>query len=185
MTDPFLASTALVTVAEIGDKTQLLSLMLAARYRKPLPIILAIFVATLANHALAAYFGHMLGVAADSAWFRWGVATTFIAIGLWTLIPDTLEEKEECGRSVFMATLACFFFAEMGDKTQLATIALGAEYTALLPVVMGTTLGMMLANVPVVLLGERLMKRLPLQAVRYAASALFMGFGLYVMAALV
>ncbi len=171
-----LVSTLAVAIAEIGDKTQLLSLILAAKYRKPVPIVLGILVATLANHALAGLFGTLV-----AGWFspdtlKWIVAVSFLAIAAWTLVPDKVDDDEASKRrsgSVFVATLVAFFLAEMGDKTQVATVVLAAQYTPLWQVVAGSTLGMLLANVPVVWLGARFAQKLPLKAARYTAAALF------------
>ena len=171
-----LVSTLAVAIAEIGDKTQLLSLILAAKYRKPLPIVLGILVATLANHALAGLFGTLV-----AGWFspdtlKWIVAVSFLAIAAWTLVPDKVVDDEASkvrSGGVFVATLIAFFLAEMGDKTQVATVVLAAQYTPLWQVVAGPTLGMLLANVPVVWLGARFAQKLPLKAARYTAAALF------------
>jgi Ca2+/H+ antiporter, TMEM165/GDT1 family len=174
----FLVSTAVVAIAEIGDKTQLLSLLLAARYRKPVPIVAGILVATLANHALAAAVGMWVrGLVAPDV-LRWLLGLSLLAIAGWTLIPDRLDGDVRKGRwGVFMLTLGAFFLAEMGDKTQAATVALAAQYDALIAVVMGTTLGMMIANVPAVVLGNSMSTRLPLRAIRIAAAALFAVLG--------
>jgi putative Ca2+/H+ antiporter (TMEM165/GDT1 family) len=170
-------STALVTLAEIGDKTQLLSLVLAARLRRPWPIIAGIFVATLANHALAGALGAWITAQVGADVMRWVLGLSFLAMAAWTLKPDTLDDgaaPQAASRwGVFATTTLVFFIAEMGDKTQLATVALAARYDALVMVVAGTTLGMLAANVPVVLLGERLVRRLPLTKVRIAAAVLF------------
>ena len=176
-------STALVAIAEIGDKTQLLALVLAARFRKPLPIILGILFATLANHALAALLGASAAVWLEASWFRIAIAVSFIAMGLWTLVPDKLDEDEgpRVRRGAFLTTLVSFFLVEIGDKTQVATIALGARYGDVLAVTAGTTLGMMLANVPVVLAGDALVKRVPLKAVRMIAAGLFIATGLWML----
>lgn len=177
--DAFLTSTILVAVAEIGDKTQLLALVLAARYRKPVPVILGILAATLANHALAALLGASAAAWLDGPWFSFAVALSFIAMGLWTLVPDKLDEDEQpkARGGAFIATTIAFFFVEMGDKTQLATVALGARFDSTLLVTMGTTLGMLLANAPVVLLGDRLLARVPMRAVHLGAALLFIGVG--------
>jgi putative Ca2+/H+ antiporter (TMEM165/GDT1 family) len=158
-----LTSTALVALAEMGDKTQLLAILLATRFRKPLPIILGILVATLANHFLAALVGHGVKELLDSPAFRIAVALGFIGMGLWTLVPDKIDDDElkaPGNAGVFLSTTIAFFLVEMGDKTQIATVALGAQFGANLPdvalVTLGTTLGMMIANVPAVLLGEAL-----------------------------
>jgi putative Ca2+/H+ antiporter (TMEM165/GDT1 family) len=182
-TNAFFASTSLVAIAEIGDKTQLLSLVLAARYRQPVAIILGILVATLLNHALAAYAGHAVGTALiDSELFRYGLSALFIGMGIWALVPDTLDDtyRQPSNRmGAFLTSCICFFVAEMGDKTQLATIALGARYNATLWVIAGTTLGMLLANIPAVLCGDALLKRIPLRYVRLIAAALFITFGVW------
>ena len=179
--DSFLVSTGVVAVAEIGDKTQLLALLLAARFRKPLPIMLGILVATLANHALAGIAGAWAGSLLDGAWLRWGVGLSILGVGAWALVPDRLDDADSEPRmrraGAFMATLVCFFLAEMGDKTQVATILLAARFDALVLVVAGTTLGMMLANVPVALFGHALAARLPARNIRFAAAALFVALG--------
>lgn len=179
--DAFFASASLVTIAEIGDKTQLLALMLAARFGKPLPIISGIFLATLLNHALAAYAGHYIGAQfMQSPWFGVCLGVLFLAMGVWALIPDTMAEQTENSEhntGAFIATFVCFFAAEMGDKTQLATIALGANYSATLWVILGTTLGMMLANVPAVLFGDALLRKISLRYVRACAASVFVAFG--------
>lgn len=165
----------------MGDKTQILALLLAARYRKPIPIIFGILVATLANHALAAFGGSLLMKTPLQAWMPLILALSFITLGLWILIPDKADDDDapKKDHGAFLTTTIAFFFAEMGDKTQFATVALGAEYNGLLGVVAGSTLGMMIANVPAVLFGDKVMKWIPLTFVRYAASALFVGFGLW------
>jgi len=182
--EAFLASALLVAVAEIGDKTQLLSFVLAARLRKPWAIIAGILVATAANHALAGSVGVWLAGLVDPAWLPRITGLLFIAFGLWTLHPDSLDaEPRMHPAGAFVTTTIAFFLAEMGDKTQFATITLGAQYAgALFAVVAGTTLGMMLANVPAVLVGETLARRLPLQAIRWIAAASFVGTGVYVLA---
>jgi putative Ca2+/H+ antiporter (TMEM165/GDT1 family) len=176
----FLVSTGVVALAEIGDKTQLLAFVLAARFRKPLPIIIGILVATVANHAIAGAAGTWLPSFFVPEVLRWLVGVSFIAMGCWALIPDKLELKDgKVSRlGVFSATLLAFFLVEIGDKTQLATVALAAQTQALFAVVAGTTLGMMLANVPAVLVGERLAKRLPFRPIRICAAALFVLLGL-------
>lgn len=178
-----LLSTGVVALAEIGDKTQLLALLLAARFRKPWPIIAGIFVATLLNHALAGWLGALVAQWLTPEVLRWGVAASFIIIALWSLKPDKLEEGETGqprARSVFLATAIAFFLAEIGDKTQVATVLLAAKYAPLWEVVAGTTLGMMLANAPVALLGSRFADRLPLRAARLAAAAVFAALGIWV-----
>ena len=179
--DAFISSTALVALAEIGDKTQLLALLLAARYRRPWPIIGGILLATLLNHALAAWLGALAASWLTPEVLRWVVAASFIGIALWTLKPDKLEDDETLpARGAFVATTVAFFIAEIGDKTQVATVLLATRYEPLWQVVIGTTLGMLLANVPVVLLGSRFARRLPLRAARIAAAVLFLGLAAWV-----
>ncbi len=175
-------STLAVAIAEIGDKTQLLALLLAARFRRPWPIIAGIFVATVLNHALAGWIGAWVASYLSPEVLRWLVAGSFLAIGVWTLIPDRIDDDGERlpARSAFIATTIAFFLAEIGDKTQIATVVLAAKSTLLWPVVLGTTLGMLLANVPVVLLGSRFAAKLPLKAARMAAAALFIALALWV-----
>lgn len=171
----FLVSTGVVALAEIGDKTQLLALVLAARYKRALPIIAGILVATLANHALAGAVGAWLSAAIGPDAMRWILGLSFLAMAAWTLIPDEYEEtKEHPARfGVFGATVVAFFLVEMGDKTQIATVALAAKYASLAGVVAGTTLGMMIANVPAVLLGEVAARKLPMRLVHGIAAAIF------------
>ena len=175
----FLLSTGIVAMAEIGDKTQLLSLVLAARLRRPVPIIAGILVATLLNHAAAGALGAWILAALGPQTMRWVLGLSFIAMAAWALVPDRLDDTvPQASRwGVFATTALAFFVAEMGDKTQVATVALAARYDALAAVVAGTTLGMMLANVPVVLLGERATKRVPLRVVRAVAAAVFAALG--------
>lgn len=182
--DAFLTSTLVVALAEIGDKTQLLAIVLAARFAKPVPIIAGIFVATIANHAIAAWLGVQAAGFFEGAWFAYLVAVGFIAMGLWTLIPDKLDEEEEKPSRFgpFLTTLVAFFLVEIGDKTQVATIALGAQFQSTLWVAMGTTLGMMIANVPAVFAGKAILRVVPLATVRYVAAALFIGLGLWLLA---
>lgn len=184
--DAFLTSTALVALAEIGDKTQLLSFVLAARLRKPWPIIAGIFVATILNHALAGSVGVWVAQYIPTHWLPWIVGLVFVVFGLWTLKPDTLDDDEAPSEmhpaGAFVTTAIAFFIAEMGDKTQLATVALAARFDALAWVVLGTTVGMMLANVPAVLLGEGLAKRLPLKLIRWIAAGVFVLTGVVTMA---
>lgn len=180
--EAFLSSTLLVAVAEIGDKTQLLAILLAARFRRPWPIIAGIAVATVANHALAAWVGTLAAGWLEGDWFRLALAAAFIAMGLWTLVPDKLDDEGTGAREAggaFLTTLFAFFLVEMGDKTQVATVALGAQYQQLVAVTAGTTLGMMIANVPAVLLGEALVRRIPLAMVRRVAATLFLATGLW------
>ncbi len=178
--EAFITSTVLVALAEIGDKTQLLSFVLAARLRRPLPIILGILAATLANHALAGSLGVWLAGLLPAGWLPWITGFTFIAFGLWTLHPDSLDDEPRLHRAgAFVTTTVAFFIAEMGDKTQFATVALGARFDQLVLVVVGTTLGMMLANVPAVLLGEALSQRLPMRAIRIGAAMVFVLTGIF------
>ncbi len=171
-----LISTGTVALAEIGDKTQLLALLLAARYRKPWPIIAGILVATLLNHALAAWFGTLVAQWLQPEVLRWIVAGSFLAVALWTLKPDSLDDDGSAlpARGAFIATTIAFFIAEIGDKTQVATVLLAAKYTPLWEVIAGTTVGMLLANVPVVALGSRFSDRLPLKAARLVAAVVFL-----------
>ena len=173
--EAFLVSTGVVALAEIGDKTQLLALVLAAKFRKPVLIILGILVATLANHALAGAAGAWISAAIGPTAMRWVFGLSFIAMALWTLIPDKYEEAKDTAPrfGVFGTTLIAFFLLEMGDKTQIATVALAAKYSSLMGVVTGTTLGMMLANVPAVLIGEVAAKKLPMRLVHGIAAAIF------------
>jgi len=167
----------------MGDKTQLLALVLATRFRQRLPIVLGILAATLANHLLAGSIGSWLATQVSPAVLRWAVGLSFVGFGLWTLKPDTLEEDRPLPKAgVFLTTLVSFFLIEMGDKTQLATVALAARFGTLLPVVAGTTLGMMIADVPAVWLGDRLSRRLNLKYLRWAAAALFVVLGLLTLA---
>jgi putative Ca2+/H+ antiporter (TMEM165/GDT1 family) len=183
--DDFLTSTALVALAEMGDKTQLLAILLATRLRKPWPIIAGIFCATIANHFLAALLGHWVAGIMQAPWFRTAVALGFIAMAAWTLVPDSMDDdgpgRAPSGAGAFLTTLVAFFFVEMGDKTQIATVALGARFDNVYAVTLGTTFGMMIANVPAVLLGEALVKRIPLAPMRYAAAALFLGIGVWML----
>jgi len=178
-------STAVVALAEIGDKTQLLAIVLATRFKKPLPIIAGIFAATVANHFLAALVGSQVASILDGEWFRYLVAVSFIVMAAWTLVPDKLDEDPEDKPARFgasVATTIAFFLVEMGDKTQIATVALGARFHDVVPVTMGTTLGMMIANVPAVFLGHELLKHVPLKTVRLVAAGLFLVIGLWVIA---
>ncbi|MDH4192015.1 MAG: TMEM165/GDT1 family protein, partial [Betaproteobacteria bacterium] len=159
--EAFLVSTGIVALAEVGDKTQLLAFLLAAKFRRPLPIVLGILVATLANHGLAGALGSWITLFVGPQTLRWLLGLSFLGMAIWTLIPDRFEaDPAKFARlGVFATTLIAFFLAEMGDKTQIATIALAAQYQAVFAVVVGTTLGMMIANVPAVLLGERIAQR--------------------------
>ncbi|MDA8454997.1 TMEM165/GDT1 family protein [Acidovorax sp. GBBC 3334] len=179
--EAFLVSTSIVALAEMGDKTQLLSLVLAARFRKPWPIVLGILVATTANHALAGAVGAWVTTVIGPQVLRWILGLSFIAMAAWMLIPDKLDEDEAAGPprfGVFGTTLVAFFLAEMGDKTQVATVMLAAQYSAYAWVVAGTTLGMMLANAPVVWLGERITRRVPIRAVHVVSAVIFVVLGL-------
>ncbi|HJU25281.1 MAG TPA: TMEM165/GDT1 family protein [Rhodanobacteraceae bacterium] len=178
-----LVSLGAVALAEIGDKTQLLSLVLSAKYRRPLPICLGIFVATLLNHAIAAEVGTWLGAWMTPAVQRWLIGGSFIAVSIWALFPDRADEgaTSRNGHGVFIATVIAFFLAEMGDRTQIATAILGAQFQAPVQVIAGTTLGMLIANVPVVLLGARFAQRLPLRAARVCASVLFAALGIWIL----
>lgn len=183
-----IVSTLAVAVAEIGDKTQLLALLLAARYRRPLPIATGILVATLLNHALAAWLGAVASHWLTPDALRWVAGASFVAIALWTLRPDAIEgdaldrHPALSARGAFVATTIAFFLAEIGDKTQVATVVLAVRYEPLWMVVAGTTLGMLAANVPVVLLGSRFARRLPLRAARIGAALLFLALGLWALA---
>lgn len=181
--EAFLVSTLAVTVGEIGDKTQLLALLLAARYRKPLPIILGILVATLLNHTLAGLLGQWVVAHISPNLLRWILGLSFIAIAAWTLKPDEIDdEKLAEGRlGVFLLTTVSFFFAEIGDKTQLATVALAAKYTDLSWVIAGTTAGMLIADVPAVFLGKVASPNFPFHYVRWLAAAIFASLGLFVL----
>jgi putative Ca2+/H+ antiporter (TMEM165/GDT1 family) len=181
--ESFLVSCGVVALAEIGDKTQLLALVLAAKFRKPVPIILGILVATLANHALAGAVGSWIAALVGPVAMRWILGLSFIAMAIWTLVPDKLdEEKDTAPRfGVFGTTLVAFFLLEMGDKTQIATIALAAKYPSLIGVVAGTTVGMLLANVPAVLLGEVAARKLPLRLVHGIAAAIFFVLGVSIL----
>jgi putative Ca2+/H+ antiporter (TMEM165/GDT1 family) len=174
----FLVSTAIVALAEMGDKTQLLSFVLAARLKRKVPIVLGILVATLANHFLAGWIGAWLATLVSPSILRFTIAGSFLVFGLWALKPDELEaDRKVRGAGVFLTTLVAFFFVEMGDKTQLATVALAARYHPLYAVVAGTTLGMMIANVPAVWMGEALARRVNMKWMRWVAAALFIALG--------
>jgi putative Ca2+/H+ antiporter (TMEM165/GDT1 family) len=182
--EAFLVSTGVVALAEIGDKTQLLALVLAARFRKPLPIILGILVATLANHAMAGAVGAWLASVIGATALRWILGLSFVAMAAWMLVPDRFEAAQEQKPpylGVFGTTLVAFFLLEMGDKTQIATVALAAKYSSLASVVAGTTLGMLLANVPAVLLGEVAARKLPMRLVHGIAGAIFLVMGVLVL----
>jgi putative Ca2+/H+ antiporter (TMEM165/GDT1 family) len=175
-----LVSTGVVALAEVGDKTQLLAMLLAARYRKPLPIILGILFATLLNHFIAAQLGHWTMQQLGPQIMRWILASSFIGMALWMLVPDQLDDDTRLADKfgVFGATVLAFFLAEMGDKTQIATVALAARFDSLAMVVTGTTLGMMIANVPAVFLGQAAADKLPKRLVHGVAAGIFLVLGL-------
>jgi putative Ca2+/H+ antiporter (TMEM165/GDT1 family) len=179
----FLVSVGVVALAEIGDKTQLLSLLLAARFRRPWPVIAGIFVASLLNHAAAGAVGAWVMAAVGPVALRWGLGLSFLAMAAWMLVPDKLDEVPGLGARLgaFGTTAVAIFLAEMGDKTQIATVALAAHYRPLLAVIAGTTIGMLLANAPVVLMGERVMQRLPVRAVHAVGALLFAALGIAVL----
>ncbi|MDE1180774.1 TMEM165/GDT1 family protein [Paraburkholderia sp.] len=181
MMQSFLVSTSVVGLAEIGDKTQLLSLVLAARYRKPIPIILGVFAATIVNHAASGALGAWLASILKPSILNWAVVASFALMAVWILIPDKLDDEESLlpkhPMGVFTATAVTFFIAEMGDKTQIVTIALAARFHEFFGVVAGTTLGMMLANVPVIYLGHKFADRLPTKAVHILAAIIFVVLG--------
>lgn len=181
MLESLLVPTFIVALAEIGDKTQLLALLLAARFRKPWPIIWGIVVATLANHFAAGAIGNWVAGFFSPATLSWILAASFIAVALWALIPDTLDDESSTLKRYgpFLTTLIAFFLAEMGDKTQVATVMLAAKYPHFIMVVIGTTLGMLLANVPVVLAGNFAAERLPLTLIRRLAASAFVALALY------
>lgn len=174
--EAFLVSTGVVALAEIGDKTQLLAFILAARFKKPLPIVAGILVATLINHGLAGALGAWITAVISPEILRWILGLSFIGMAIWTMIPDEIEEEETKAVKlfgVFGATLVTFFLAEMGDKTQLATVAMAAHYATPLLVVIGTTLGMLIADVPAVFVGDKLAARIPMKLVHLVAAAIF------------
>jgi putative Ca2+/H+ antiporter (TMEM165/GDT1 family) len=178
--EAFLVSTGIVALAEMGDKTQLLALILAVRFRKPIPIVLGIFVATIVNHGVAGALGAWLTQVIGPDLLRWVLGASFIAMAVWMLIPDTIgeeQEGEEPRWGVFGTTVVAFFLAEMGDKTQIATVMLAARFDAYFWVVAGTTLGMMLANVPVVYLGERMTRLVPMRVVHIVSALVFAVLG--------
>lgn len=177
--EAFLISTGIVGLAEIGDKTQLLAFVLAAKFRRPVPIVLAIFIATIVNHAFAAAIGSWITGMLGPDLLRWVLGISFLVMAAWTLIPDKLDEDDAklAKYGVFLTTLLAFFMAEMGDKTQVATVALAARYDSMLAVVLGTTFGMMLANVPAVYLGDRIAGRIPLRLVHGIAALVFAVLG--------
>jgi putative Ca2+/H+ antiporter (TMEM165/GDT1 family) len=183
--EALLISIVVVALAEIGDKTQLLAIVLATRFKQPLPIILGILCATMANHALAAMGGYYLSDFLSGAWFQYLIAASFIAMAFWTLIPDEGDaNKVHPGTGAFLTTLIAFFLIEIGDKTQIATAALAARFHNVFLVAAGTTVGMLLADVPAVLLAERATGFVPLRYVRIGAALLFFGLALWVLIAL-
>jgi putative Ca2+/H+ antiporter (TMEM165/GDT1 family) len=177
--DAFLVSTGIVALAEIGDKTQLLAFLLAARFRRPLPIVFGIFAATIANHAFAAAVGALVSELLGPDVMRWVLGLAFIGMAAWIMVPDDIDEEEAAPArfGVFLTTVIAFFLAEMGDKTQVATVALAARYSSAVAVVAGTTLGMMLANVPAVYFGDRIAGRVPLKLVHGIAALIFLVLG--------
>ena len=185
MIEAWLVSIGIVALAEIGDKTQLLTLVLAARYRKPWPIVAGIFFATLVNHGIAGAVGAWLTRTIGPDAMRWVLGVSFIAMAAWMLVPDKLDEDDSAERrlgGVFLSTLVLFFLVEIGDKTQIATVALAARFDSLVAVVMGTTIGMLLANAPVAFFGEALSRRLPVRTVHVVAAVVFAALGVGVLA---
>ncbi len=179
--ESLLVSTGVVALAEIGDKTQLLAFLLAARFKKPLPIVLGILAATVVNHGLAGALGAWITTALSPQVLRWALGLSFVGMAVWTLIPDKIEEEEAQVAQrlgVFGATLVTFFLAEMGDKTQIATVAMAAHYSQAVMVVIGTTLGMLIADVPAVFIGDKLSGRIPMRLVHGVAAAIFAGLGI-------
>jgi putative Ca2+/H+ antiporter (TMEM165/GDT1 family) len=178
--DAFLVSTGIVALAEIGDKTQLLAFLLAAKFRRPVPIVLGIFVATVVNHAFAAAVGAWVASAMGPDVMRWVLGLSFLAMAAWIMVPDKIDEDEAslAKYGVFVTTLIAFFLAEMGDKTQIATVALAARYESIIAVIAGTTFGMMLANVPAVIFGERIARNMPLRLVHGIAALIFALLGI-------
>ena len=178
--DAFLVSTGIVALAEIGDKTQLLAFLLAARFRRPLPIVFGIFVATIFNPAFAAAVGALVSELLGPNTMRWVLGLSFLGMAAWILVPDEIDDEETSltRHGVFLTTLIAFFVAEMGDKTQVATVALAARYESMAAVVAGTTFGMMLANVPAVYFGERIANRVPVKLVHGIAALIFAVLGI-------
>ena len=180
--ESYAISAVLVALAEMGDRTQLLAIMLASRYRKPVPILLGVLVATLANHGLAALAGFYLSSLLQATWFKYAIAASFVAMALWALIPDKADDEgspERLHFGVFLTTAVSFFLVEMGDKTQIATAALAARFHDILIVAAGTTTGMMAANIPAVLLGQAVTRVLPIAALRVSAALLYLGLGIW------
>lgn len=182
--DAFLVSLGVVAVAEIGDKTQLLAFVLAARFRRPWPVIAGIAVATVLNHGIAGWLGVFLAGFADAQWLRWLIGGSFLLFAAWALIPDRLDDEPPAAGSAgaFIATTIAFFLVEIGDKTQVATVALAAAYQSLFAVTLGTSLGLLLVNVPAVVLGEGVAKRLPMAWIRRVAAVGFVGLGIATLA---
>jgi putative Ca2+/H+ antiporter (TMEM165/GDT1 family) len=178
---PFFVSTLLVALAEMGDRTQLLAIMLASRFRRPWPILAGIFVATVCNHGLAALAGFYVSSLLTAAWFKYAVSGSFILMALWSLVPDKAVEKqsEGIGAGVFLTTAVLFFLVEIGDKTQIATMALAARFHDVVTVAAGTTTGMMLANIPAVLLGQNITRVMPIQALRIGAALVYLVLGVW------
>ena len=178
--ESLLVSTGVVALAEIGDKTQLLAFILAARFKKPVPIILGILAATVVNHGLAGALGAWITAVVSPEMMRWALGLSFIGMAFWTLVPDNIDDEETQIAQrfgVFGATLITFFLAEMGDKTQIATVALAAHYAAPVMVVIGTTLGMLIADVPAVFVGDKLAAKIPMKLVHSIAAAIFAALG--------
>ena len=182
--EALLVSTMVVGLAEIGDKTQILSLMLAARFQRPLPIIFGILFATLANHAAAGLAGSYFGDLLNGPWLRWVLGISFLSVAVWALFPDKYAAKDKVvgGSGAFTSTLVAFFLAEIGDKTQIATVGLAARFEQFYPVVLGTTLGMMLANIPAVLIGDRIADKVPVKPIRFTAAVVFALIGILTLA---
>ncbi len=183
--EAFLVSTGLVALAEMGDRTQLLAIMLASRFKRPVPILLGILLATIASNVLAAVAGFYLSSLLSSVWFKYAVSLSFIGMAMWALVPDKVAEEDmppRAGLGVFLTTAVSFFVVEIGDKTQIAAAALAAQFHDVLIVAAGTTAGMMIANVPAVYLGHGFSRRLPLGALRIAAALVYLGLGLWGMA---
>jgi putative Ca2+/H+ antiporter (TMEM165/GDT1 family) len=183
--EAFLVSTFVVGLAEIGDKTQILSLMLAARFQRPVPIIFGILFATLANHAAAGLVGTLFGSLLAGPWMRWILGLSFLSVAVWALFPDKYEGGDTAvsRTGAFTTTLVAFFFAEIGDKTQIATVGLAARFEVFYFVVIGTTLGMMLANIPAVLIGNRIADKVPVKAIRITAAVVFAALGIVTLGA--
>ena len=182
--EPVLISALVVALAEIGDKTQLLAILLATRFRRPIPIIAGILAATIANHLVAATAGYLVSGLLQGAWFRIFVGVSFLVMAGWTLVPDKMDDapKSDSHWGAFVTTLVSFFLVEIGDKTQIATVALAARYHSVFRVALGTTIGMMAADIPAVFLGEAATRIVPVRYVRWGAAAIFALLGLWVLA---